>query len=126
MMFDYYPSIGIVITLLTIAYFILPEKYTGKKYEYVKFFLCSLSSLWIVCMLYKLLLTIVPYKSDLYPTIGQLCTFLFIPWIAVTHLIYPFRRTERNKTFTFLTLGSMVISFVTGIVLYGLVQMSNM
>ena len=102
----YYPSIGLVITIMTIIYILFPKKYFGEKSEYLIFFLCSLSSFWVIYMMTRVLEFKVFENEELFAWAS-----LYV-WITITHLLFPFKRIKRNKNFTFLTVCSSIVILI--------------
>lgn len=51
--------IGLMVCLLTVAYFVLPERIVGGKVEYVKYSLLVVSIRWVICLAYFVLVILV-------------------------------------------------------------------
>lgn len=112
-----YPFLGIVWTMMTIAYFLWPEHYFTKKSEYLKFFLLSVSVYWFLVTSVH-----VAYRE----ISGVLFLMGLIPFLAISHLIYPFKECKRNKHFTFFSIGISVFMFFTILIAWLLVAISDM
>ena len=57
---------------------------------------------------------------------GTMFLACFIPWMTVTHLFWPFKETKRNPQFTFFSVAFTSISILLLVVVWILVQFSNM
>lgn len=115
-MMAYFPSIGLAILIMAIAYIFFPIKYLGEKNEYVMFFLCSIGIFWIVYMCARIIGIKIFEMSEFHGW-----GFLYL-WITITHLVFPFKRIKRNKNFTFLTVGFSIVALI----LYSCVMISLM
>jgi hypothetical protein len=102
----YFPSVGLAIAIMAIAYILFPVRYFGEKNEYIIFFLCSISLFWLFFMLARIL-GVEFFESHEF--VNWVSLFL---WITITHLIFPFKRIKRNKNFTFLTVGFSIVALV--------------
>ena len=117
-----WPVWGMVTAIMTALYLLWPSKLM-KKNEYVMFFLSSFSIYWLLMLLLHIYLGGFHHKTDLTSTMFLVC---LIPWISITHLLYPFKHTKRNQQFTFLSLAFTGIMILLLAVVWILVQFSNM
>lgn len=103
---DYFFSIGLIATFVCVIYIFFPKRYFGEKSEYLIFFLSSISSFWLIYIVLKMLFG---FDLTYYKFIGYSSLFI---WITITHLLFPFKRTQRNKNFTFITLATTIVAFL--------------
>ena len=120
LMMTFFSSFGLIILILTIIYWWFPKKFfkTDTKNEYISYALFSISSFWIVYMLSQI------WTDELVKSPGLSLYLLFV-WCTLVHLIYPFKTMQRNKYFTFISVGFTVISIVLAFVVWLLVQMND-
>jgi len=105
----FFPILGGLIFLLAIASYVVPEKRIGKVDEYLQFFLSSVGSFWLVFMILR---NVVDYRwKDLFTSEECLIVLLFV-WLTLTHLIYPFKKKERNKQLTLISLTLLAIFII--------------
>ena len=119
---DAWPVWGMVTAIMAIVYLLWPSKLM-KKNEYVMFFLCSFSIYWLLMLLLHIYLGGFHHKTPLTGTMFMAC---LIPWISITHLFFPFKRTKRNPQFTFLSVAFTSIMIILLAIAWILVQFSNM
>lgn len=106
----FFPVLGGIVFLLALWSFVCPDKWAGKTHEYLKFFFCSIGSFWLLYMIGRLVVTGYRWK-DLFLSERWLLILLFA-WITITHLIYPFKKVERNRYFTIASLSVLMIGIV--------------
>ena len=116
--------VGFILTIWFVAYIVLPERVTGKKYEYIT---CLGSSMAIFFILF-VLVTRVLLVGDRWRGIDSNVMFCLSYWIFFSfyHIFYPFRKVERNKNLSFLLLGTSLPFLLFWLVAWGLVAVSNM
>ena len=119
---DAWPVWGMVTAITTVVYLLWPSKLM-KKNEYVMFFLSSFSIYWLLMLFLHIYMGGFHHKTDLTGTMFLAC---LIPWITVTHLLFPFKHTKRNPQFTFLSVAFTGIMILLCAVVWILVQFSNM
>ena len=108
------------LVVLTILYFCCPTRFFGKKYDYVKFFLCFLSLLFCVVFAYKLL------ENPTKETVGMTFWTLFCPILCLSHLVYPFRTAKRSRHITFFSLLISLFELVEVLAIWSMVVLSDM
>ena len=115
---------GFVLSVWFIAFLFLPEKITGKKYEYIK---CIGSSLFLFTCLF-FLVTRVLLTGENWKGIDNNISFIVCYWIflSVYHLIYPFKTVKRNQTVTFLLLGTALPFLLFWACAWALVSLGGM
>ena len=113
---------GMVTAIMTCVYLFWPSKYM-KKNEYVAFFLSSFSLYWLLMLLIHIYIGGFRHVT---PLSGSLFLVCLIPWITVTHLLYPFKQTKRNQQFTFLSVTFTSVMLLLIAFVWILVQFSNM
>ena len=119
---DAWPVWGMVTAITTVVYLLWPSKLM-KKNEYVMFFLSSFSIYWLLMLFLHIYMGGFHHKTDLTGTMFLAC---LIPWISITHLLFPFKHTKRNPQFTFLSVAFTGIMILLCAVVWILVQFSNM
>lgn len=117
-----WPMWGMVTAIMTCVYLFWPSKYM-KKNEYVAFFLSSFSLYWLLMLLIHIYIGGFRHVT---PLSGSLFLVCLIPWITVTHLLYPFKQTKRNQQFTFLSVTFTSVMLLLIAFVWILVQFSNM
>lgn len=116
-MMNFFASIGLVVVIMTILYWLFP-KYFGPKNEYLSYFLCSISSFWVLYMLSRI------WTEELINS-PSLSFYLLFVWCTLTHLIYPFKKLKRNRDFTLITVGFTSISLIIVFIVWLLVNLSD-
>ena len=117
-----WPLWGLVTAVMTLAYMLWPSRLM-KKNEYVVFFLCSFSAYWLLMLLLHIYLGGFHHTTVLS---GGLFLACLIPWLTVTHLLFPFRRSRRNQQFTFLSVAFTAAFALIVALAWILVQFSEM
>ena len=117
-----WPVWGMVIAIMAVVYLLWPSRLM-KKNEYMTFFLSSIGVYWFVMLVAHFCLGGFHRETDLTGGVFLLC---LIPWLTVTHLLFPFRHTRRNPQFTFLSVAFTGISLLLMAVAWILVQFSGM
>lgn len=115
---------GIILSVWFIGYMFLPEKITGKKYEYIK---CIGSALFLFTCLF-FLVTRVILTGENWKGVDSDTSFIVCYWIflSVYHLIYPFKKDKRNQTVTFFLLGTALTFILFGACAWVLVALGGM
>ena len=104
----FFPIWGGVIFLLAIASYVFPKE-EERGTEYTRFFLSSIGSFWVLYMFGRL---VADYRwEELFISERWLLVLLFV-WITLTHIVYPFKKTKRNRLFTVLSLVLLIIMFI--------------
>lgn len=93
----------LMLIIITLAYYIFPVRVTGKKYEYIKFFLVFFSTYFLVCFLLKHIVFFDDRFLAVDPQAALRRTFLVFLFAAlyVSHLLYRFKTVPKNKTLGF-------------------------
>ncbi len=118
--------IGLVVCLLTVAYFVLPERIVGGKVEYVKYSLLAVSVWWVICLAYFVLVIQICGMGESLPSANEFSAISLLPCLAVVHQLFPFKAVKRNRTVSFLLWGTVIIGAVVVGLEWLLVQFSNM
>lgn len=116
-MMNYFASIGLVVVIMTILYWLFP-KYFGPKNEYLTYLLCSISSFWVLYMLSRI------WTDELFNS-PSLSFYLLFVWCTLSHLIYPFKKVKRNRDFTLITVGFTSISIFLALLAWLLVNITD-
>lgn len=117
-----WPVWGMVIAIMSVVYLLWPSKLM-KKSEYATFFLVSFSVYWFLMLLLHIYLGGFQHRTTL---TGTMFLAGLVPWITVTHLLWPFKETKRNPQFTFFSVAFTGISMLLVAVVWILVQFGNM
>lgn len=115
-----------MVCLLTVAYFVLPERIVGGKVEYVKYSLLAVSIWRVICLAYFVLVIQVCGVGESLPSTNEFSAISLLPCLAVLHQLFPFRAVKRNRTVSFLLWGTVIIGVVAVGLGWVLVQFSNM
>lgn len=120
LMMTYFSSFGLMILILTIIYWWFPKKFfkTDTKNEYISYALFSISSFWVLYMLSRI------WTDELINSPGLSMYLLFV-WSTFVHLIYPFKTMQRNRYFTFISVGFTVISILLTLIVWVSVLMTD-
>ncbi len=119
-----------IVPWMCMLYFLVPVKWTGAKYEYLKFFLLSLGLYCLVFLGFKILFMRDTFLVEGAPR-GRITLFydlfwtLLVPWITVSHLVYPFRKVRRNRHVIFFSVLISVGLFASYFAVYFLVLLNN-
>lgn len=88
-----YPWITVILVIMTVTYIFSPRILIPHKNEYIKFFLLSIS-------VYVTIFLILGWLFSGYVN-ETLFFLLIVPWLFVSHLIYPFKELKRNRNLSF-------------------------
>lgn len=116
--------VSFILSVWFLAYWLMPEKVTGKKYEYA---LCFGSSVAIFSSLFfavtRLILT-----GDNWKGIDSDVNFImcYLVFLALYHAIYPFKKSKRNQTITFFLVTTSVTLILFFVFMWVGVSLSNM
>ena len=102
----------LMLTLMTVVYFLLPSRFLPHKYEYVKFFLVFLSA-------FFLLLFIIGLITSNREGVHMIFKFFGLPTLFVSHWLYKFKTVNKNKTLSFFLFFATLFLFV-GVLAMGL------
>ena len=119
-MMTFFSSFGLMILILTIIYWWFPKKFfkTDTKNEYISYALFSISSFWVLYMLSRI------WTDELINS-PRLSMYLLFVWSTLVHLIYPFKTMQRNRYFTFISVGFTVISILLTLIVWVSVLMTD-
>ena len=95
--------------MLGMASYVFPETPLGKMNEYIKFFLSSIGSFWVIYMIGR---CVTDYRWEPLFVSGEWLFAMLFVWITLTHLIYPFKKLERNRLFTIISLALLAVVII--------------
>lgn len=119
----FFPFDGVVVILMTFAYFLCPESVLGRKTEHGRMVLCALSLYAIILML----LHFAFYKEfEIVAARNIISLLCATPVLLFTHLLYPYKRELRNRKVTFFATFISVAEILVILTVWALVIMSEM
>ena len=118
---QFWPAWGLIIAMVTALYICWPSRLM-KKNEYVMFFLISFSIYWLLMLICHVCMGGFHHQTDT----TAVFLLLLVPWMSITHFLYPFKQTKRNQQFTFLITAFAILEILLIAGVWILVQFSNM
>lgn len=116
-----WPAWGLIVAMLTVLYVCWPSRLM-KKNEYVMFFLISFSIYWLLMLICHVCMGGFHHQTDT----TAVFLLLLVPWMSITHFLYPFKQTKRNQQFAFLITAFAILEILLIAGVWILVQFSNM
>ena len=111
---------GLMLIIMTIAYYLCPARYLKKKNEYVKFFLVFFSA-WFLLM-FIAADVLLPIFDDARvshsPDVKFMFMCLLIPALYFFHWIYQFKTVKKSQHLSFFLFFATLFLFVGSIVIF--------
>lgn len=113
-----------LIPWVALWYWIVPKSLLGTKPQYLTFFLTSVAVYCLGFLAYRLIrhdIFIISEGKEHVRMLYDTCFWIgIVPWIGVTHLLWPFRNVRRNRHIIFFTLLVPILALCAMLVLWGL------
>lgn len=125
-MSDILSVLGVVVIAAAVFVFMLTRRNAGGKAEYARFVVIAACLWWVLSMAYECVYEPFSLAARHWPPADEFSLIILLPWFAVAHQLFPFRKVKRSRVVSLCLWGATAVVAMAVTAVWLLVQSSDM